>query len=91
MSPYEMDKYRNEFVKACTKLGWVKLEVEEYHERDWDCKWTETVWIKDKERLFAESDLTEGLVKEIIRFGTVIERVSNYIDRTFENFEGDKK
>ncbi len=67
MSPNEMVKYREKFDRAARLLGWEKKEITVEHERDWDCSWEETIWMSGNERLFSESDLEEGLVKEIIR------------------------
>ena len=67
MSPNDMVKYREEFNKAVTELGWTVKKVKVYHERD-DCSWTEEVWFgPGGDRLFSESSLEEGFVKEMIR------------------------
>lgn len=69
MSPFGMEEYRDRFEAACVWFGWRKVTVPHPHERDSSCDdRTEDVWVNEAgERLFAESDLTGAMVREIIR------------------------
>lgn len=68
MSPHDMEPYQEKFDKACELFGWKKEVVEKCHERDEGCSWTEDVWVDANGKyLFEESDLSEGMVQELIR------------------------
>lgn len=72
MSQNDMIPYRNRFDAACESFGWLWREIEVPHERDSSCSTTDQVWLNAlRERLFAEFDLTETMVKEIIRLSGV--------------------
>lgn len=72
MSDHEFTNYRERFEKAAAELGWRKHTHKVHHERDWDCSWTETGWCNEQgEFLFYESDLSEGLCKEIIAIAEI--------------------
>ncbi len=74
MSPHDMTKYRKSFDLACKKLGWRKSTVEGWQgERDWDSyAYIDNVWFSSaNKRLFAERDLEEGLVRELIHLANL--------------------
>ncbi len=73
MSPAAMAEYRQAFEQAAVGFGWTLHEERVCHELDWDFSWTEKVWYNSLGwRLFAESELSEPMVKEIIHLGELL-------------------
>ncbi len=72
MSPHDMEPYRGAFDTACHAFGWTVHTEMESHERDAAKSWEVDVW-RDANGtyLFREEDLSEGLVKELIRLATL--------------------
>ncbi len=68
MSPHDMEPYRKDFDAACAAFGWVCRSEVRDHERDSSRSWEVDFWVDAQgEFLFDEDDLSEGLVKELIR------------------------
>jgi len=68
MSPHEMGPYREALDKAAAIFGWTKETITVEHEQDWQRSWEEETWLDcNGHRLFSESYLEEGLLKELIR------------------------
>ncbi len=72
MSPNDMEPYRTDFYAACTAFGWVCHTEMRAEGRDASRPWEVDVW-RDAGGafLFLEEDLSEGLVKELIRLSKV--------------------
>ena len=70
MSPHDMTPHRDAFNAACKQLGW---RVRRVGVVDGFGSSSLVLWINQAgERLFYESELTEAMVREIIRLGTVV-------------------
>jgi hypothetical protein len=74
MSPHEMDRHRDEFDRAIARIGWAWRTVRRDHERDEGYRDEDVLVGPDGRFLTGRSDLSEGLVREIIRMAGLLPR-----------------
>lgn len=76
MSPHDMTTYNAAFDKAIAVLGWTRSKTKRHHERDDERSWTvEVLCSPEGKHMMDISDMSEAMVKEIIRIANMLSPV----------------